>query len=180
MTSSFIMTGLLPQSFACLSRANIRHLVIFLSASKMMRILFVFLLIATGQAWAGKQDVRVAYIPGLGEIMSLTQARHVKLWLAAQEQNWPLASYELDELKEGLDDAIKFHPRHKTVPQPLSKIIPALLNQPLSRIAQAIEAKDNLAFTQGYDKLTEACNTCHKTSGFGFITVNKPAPGVIR
>src|SRR5215471_18604761 len=43
------------------------------------------------------------YTPGLGEIMTFQQMRHVKLWLAGQAGNWPLASYELDELNEGFD-----------------------------------------------------------------------------
>src|ERR1700692_621005 len=46
------------------------------------------------------------YAPGLGEIMTLTQMRHLKLWLAGAAKNWELADYELDELKEGFDDAI--------------------------------------------------------------------------
>jgi hypothetical protein len=36
--------------------------------------------------------------PGLGEIMSANQMRHVKLWFAGEAGNWPLASYEVDEL----------------------------------------------------------------------------------
>src|SRR5262250_1588155 len=55
---------------------------------------------------AGKET----YASGLGEIMSLQQMRHLKLWLAGAAKNWPLADYELDELKEGFDDVIKFFP----------------------------------------------------------------------
>ena len=51
--------------------------------------------------------------PGLGEIMTLTQMRHAKLWFAGEAGNWPLASYELHELKEGFADAVKHHPTHK-------------------------------------------------------------------
>src|SRR6185436_10207658 len=50
------------------------------------------------------------YIPGFGEIMSLQQMRHTKLWLAGQAGNWPLAEYELEELGEGFDDVVKFYP----------------------------------------------------------------------
>src|SRR5215472_13838048 len=51
-----------------------------------------------------------AYAPGLGELMTFQQMRHTKLWLAGQARNWELAAYELDELEEGFDDIIKFHP----------------------------------------------------------------------
>jgi len=41
-----------------------------------------------------------AYTPGLGEIMTLQQMRHLKLWYAGQAGNWDLALYEVDELGE--------------------------------------------------------------------------------
>ena len=46
------------------------------------------------------------YVPGLGEIMSATQMRHLKLWYAGQAGNWPLAAYEVDELEEGFAAAL--------------------------------------------------------------------------
>ena len=45
--------------------------------------------------------------PGLGEIMSLQQMRHIKLWFAGNAANWPLADYEIDKLKDGFDDLDK-------------------------------------------------------------------------
>ena len=47
-----------------------------------------------------------AYTPGLGEIMSLQQMRHAKLYFAGQAENWDLAAYELDEIGEGFDDVL--------------------------------------------------------------------------
>jgi hypothetical protein len=57
-----------------------------------------------------------AYVPGLGEIMALQQMRHAKLWLAGRHGNWALADYELDELKEGFEDAVRLHPTQDSVP----------------------------------------------------------------
>src|SRR5215467_9530965 len=56
------------------------------------------------------EPAKETYASGLGEIMSLQQMRHLKLWFAGAAKNWPLADYELDELKEGFDDLIKFFP----------------------------------------------------------------------
>jgi hypothetical protein len=56
------------------------------------------------------------FVPGLGEIMSLQQLRHVKLWFAGQAGTWKLASYEVDELDEGFDDVVRLHPTHKDSP----------------------------------------------------------------
>ena len=40
------------------------------------------------------------YAPGLGEIMGGIQTHHAKLWYAGINDNWKLAQYEIDELKE--------------------------------------------------------------------------------
>src|SRR3954470_11597516 len=56
------------------------------------------------------------FTPGLGEIMTLQQMRHLKLWFAGQANNWPLAAYELDELKEGFEDIVKYFPVKDDVP----------------------------------------------------------------
>src|ERR1700691_1346991 len=45
--------------------------------------------------------------PGLGEIMTLQQLRHIKLWFAGHAGNWPLADYEIGELNEGFEDVTK-------------------------------------------------------------------------
>src|SRR5437667_12127930 len=82
-----------------------------------------------------------AYIPGLGEIMSLQQMRHVKLWLAGQAENWELAAYETDELSEGFDDIVKFHPTHKDSPVAPRDAIPRMMTQPLSDVRSAVGMK---------------------------------------
>src|ERR1043165_2607945 len=65
---------------------------------------------------AAQSEPTEPFTPGLGEIMTLQQMRHLKLWFAAQAGNWPLAGYELDELKEGFEDIVKYHPTKDDVP----------------------------------------------------------------
>jgi hypothetical protein len=113
--------------------------------------------------------------PGLGEIMTLNQMRHAKLWRAGEARNWKLADYELDELQEGLDDVVKFHPTHKDVPLPLSSLVPKIMTEPLSDVRHAVGAKDHEAFVVAYDKLTQACNACHQAAQFGFNVVKRPS-----
>jgi hypothetical protein len=114
------------------------------------------------------------YQPGLGELMSLQQLRHDKLWRAAREENWPLAAYELDELGEGFDDVVRFHPTHKDSPVKLSEIVPKIMARPLSLAREAIDAKDPHAFGEAFDALTGACNACHQATNFGFNVVRRP------
>lgn len=114
------------------------------------------------------------YVIGLGEIMGLTQMRHAKLWFAGQAGNWPLAAYELDELKEGFADAAHYHPHHKNVPEPLGRMIAEYTQEPLAELDTAVERQDKARFATAFDHLTQGCNACHEAAGFGFNVVQRP------
>src|SRR5262245_30139882 len=114
------------------------------------------------------------YTPGLGEIMTLQQMRHVKLWFAGEAGNWELAAYEVKELGEGFDDIVKFHPTHEDSPVAPKDAIPRMVNGPLSDLRGAVEKKDPKAFEQSYDAFTAACNNCHQATNFGFNVVQRP------
>ena len=116
-----------------------------------------------------------AYAPGLGEIMTLQQMRHTKLWLAGEARNWDLAAYEIKELQEGFDDVIKFHPTHEESPVAPKDAIPRMVPLPLSDLNAAVGRKDVKAFGEAYDSLTKACNDCHQATNFGFNVVQRPA-----
>ena len=116
-----------------------------------------------------------AFTPGLGEIMTLTQMRHAKLWLAEQAGNWPLAAYELDELREGMEDAATFHPTHKDAPLPIPALIDKIMTDPLRQLEKTIGARDKSGFVQAFDGVTEGCNSCHRATNFGFNVVTRPA-----
>lgn len=115
-----------------------------------------------------------AYVPGLGEIMTLTQMRHAKLWFAGEAENWPLADYELDEIEEGFADATRFHPTHKSAPSPLTVLVPEFIGPPLQELRTAVQDRDRASFERGFDALTAACNGCHRAAGFSFNVVTRP------
>ena len=111
---------------------------------------------------------------GLGEIMMTVQMRHGKLWFAAVNQNWDLAKYELDELKEAYEDVVNLYPTHKKVPQPLTTLVPTIITPALNRIEKTIDAKDSKEFVSAYDGLTAACNGCHEAASMGFNVIKRP------
>ncbi len=133
------------------------------------------LMLLAGFSSCRREPATPAFTPGLGEIMTLTQMRHAKLWLAGQAGNWPLATYELDELNEGMQDAATFHPTHKDAPLPIPALIDKMMKDPLLQLEKAIGAHDKSGFTQAFDALTEACNACHRATNFGFNVVTRPA-----
>src|SRR5215470_13247783 len=117
---------------------------------------------------AGKET----YSSGLGEIMSLQQMRHLKLWFAGAAKNWPLADYELDELKEGFDDLIKFFPVKDDMK--IGQMAGSTAVPVLPEVKSAIDARDGKKFAAAFDKLTAACNTCHQSTKHEFIVIRRP------
>ena len=111
--------------------------------------------------------------PGLGEIMTLQQMRHLKLWLAVQSGNWGLADYELDELKEGYEDITKYYPTKDDVP--VGTMAEAIIAKEVADLAKLIEAKDKKNLVSAFDRLTASCNACHQASKKDFIRIQRPA-----
>ena len=110
-------------------------------------------------------------MPGLGEFMAATQLRHAKLWFAGKARNWDLAAYEVDEIKEGLEDAIKQVPVHEGLP--VGDMITTILLPALDAVDKAVDAKNSAQFATAFDKLTLACNTCHAGAKKEFIRIQR-------
>ena len=102
------------------------------------------------------------YAPGFAEIMIMTQIRHAKLWLAGNARNWELADYQIDELKEGLEDVVSHFPVYKDMP--VGQMIEATIMAPIADVEAAIKAHDRAKFVSAFDKLTAACNSCHQSA----------------
>jgi hypothetical protein len=112
------------------------------------------------------------YTPGLGELMSANQMRHAKLWFAGQAGNWPLAAYELDELREGFADVLAYQPHFKG--KPIDKLLKPMTEPALAGLEAAIAAKDRARFEAAFDDLSHACSSCHQDLGYGFIAIQRP------
>ena len=112
------------------------------------------------------------YIPGLEQFMNVILIEHNKLWFAANARNWPLAAYELGEIKEVMGDVQEVVPTFKNLP--LDKMLDAVITKEIVALEKAIEAKDLRKFVAGYDKLNAACNACHKGTENGFVVIQRP------
>ena len=99
--------------------------------------------------------------------MVATQLGHFKVWYAGPVQNWPLANYELGQIRQAIADAKRVYANKGD-----SKM--AAMSEPTDELDQAIKAKDIDKFHKAYAKLTAACNACHEATGFGFIKIREP------
>ena len=118
------------------------------------------------------KEVSKAYVPGLEQFMNMILIEHNKLWFAGKSGNWPLADYELGEIKEIMGDVQDHVPTFKNLP--LADMLDAVIVKEIAALEKAIEAKDYKGFAAGYDKLTQACNACHQGTENGFVVIKRP------
>ena len=138
----------------------------------MKRIVVAAILLAASIMVTAAQPAKEPYEPGLGEFMTATQLRHAKLWFAGKQNNWDLAAYEIDEIKEGLEDAARLHPTFDGVP--VAAMIKTIIDPRMEELEKAMRAKSEAKFIVAFDELTSGCNICHAGANKPFIRIQRP------
>ena len=116
-----------------------------------------------------------AYHPELGEQMLSIQIRHARLWFAGEAQNWTLAAFELQEIKEAFDAVVEQNPEHAIFqPQRLADILPAMTKAPVAALRDAIDHSSKAQFEAAFDGLSAACTSCHRVAGNDFLVIQRP------
>jgi hypothetical protein len=103
--------------------------------------------------------------PHLSDIMVAQQMRHIKLWFAGDASNWPLADYELDQLKDGFDDVANLLG---------GDLAQQHVGATMSGLEKAIDAKNREEFVAAFDRLSAGCNACHRTLDHAFVVIERP------
>ena len=121
-----------------------------------------------------------AYHPELGEQMLGLQIRHARLWYAGAAQNWVLAAFELQEIKEAFDAVVEQNPDHAIFqPQRLADILPAMTKAPVMALRDAIDHGNRAEFEKTFDGLSAACTGCHKAAGNDFLVIQRPTAPIL-
>jgi hypothetical protein len=121
---------------------------------------------------AGPAGSTESFVPEIGETMMFQQLRHGKLWFAGQAGNWPLAEYEIKELREGFESVSKYYPTFNNVP--LAQMIDTIRDTNFAELDKAVAAHDRKQFARAFDGLTQACNACHQANDLKFIVIQRP------
>lgn len=108
------------------------------------------------------------YKPGFGEFMSSIQVHHNKLWFAGKNQNWKLAAFEIDEIKESLGD-IKEYCTDRLETKAIG-----MIDEPLQKVSHSIQQKNITEFESSYTALTSTCNSCHQATQHEFNVIIVP------
>jgi hypothetical protein len=148
--------------------------VIMLAAVTGLGTLGLFSAIGIAQEEPNRADLPPQpFAPQLNALMNLLiQPRHAKLGLAGKAENWILAGYEFNELKQGFNVVAREVPRYKGLP--VADLFDAAMKQPFAVIDFAIKAGDTRQFNESYGKITTGCNACHSTAGNPFIVIKAP------
>jgi hypothetical protein len=113
------------------------------------------------------------YRPSLADLMTAAiQPRHIKLGLAGQEKNWPLAAYQLGNLKGSFARTAQAWPTYRTTN--MADLIEATTAAPIEAVAAAIKAGDPGRFDEAYRQLTETCNACHQSTDNALVVIRVP------
>src|SRR5246127_2969606 len=110
---------------------------------------------------------RQTYTPSLAVVMGLIQVSHFKLWLAGNLRNWPLAEYQLSQMRASLHDCRVLFPN--VTDADTSAILGSAED-----FRDAIRTKDGVKFDAAFQKFTAECNNCHKGAGLEFIKIRVP------
>jgi hypothetical protein len=115
----------------------------------------------------------VPYTLTMGDMMNtLIQPRHAKLGLAGKAQNWPLAQYDLVEIRQAFAGIIKAQPTFMGLP--VQQLVDAALTQPMNAVDAAIKEENAQKFTAAYAQLTAGCNACHTALEHPFVVIKVP------
>ena len=123
--------------------------------------------LAVASAEEATKGAPTTYALSVGDVMTIVQLRHAKVWYAAKLENWPLAAYELDKLEESLRQVVSIRPD-------LSSGSGAEEMLSIDPVANAITAMDPSSFDAAFSGLTDACNACHAAAGLEFIAIRAP------
>lgn len=108
----------------------------------------------------------------LGEMMGQLHYYTVKLGLAVQHRNEPLAMFYMNEVNETFEDI-----KSKEIVQgtlKISDMFNELLSTSKDSLEMAIAKRDTANLERRYHALITSCNNCHRETNHAFIVIEEP------
>ena len=115
----------------------------------------------------GLLDTVRSMVPDQAHVMADVDYHFSNLWFAAQNANWPLATFYLDETKSHLNWAVRVRPKRRLSSGQeldLRAMLQGLENSSLAQLRAALEKRDPPAFAEAYRKTLAECYACHAAS----------------
>jgi cytochrome c553 len=118
-----------------------------------------------------------AMVPDQAAVMSHVGYHFSNLWVAVEQENWPLADFYLGETRNNVKWAVRAKPIRKTAAGQidLTAIAQAIDNAQFSDLKKAIAAKNKEETEKLYDQTLTACYACHKASEKPYLRPQRPS-----
>ncbi|MGB9067858.1 MAG: hypothetical protein WCC21_04760 [Candidatus Acidiferrales bacterium] len=111
-------------------------------------------------------------VPSQSHSMTDVGFQFSNLWFAGTRNNWPLATFFLNESRQHIRWTIRIRPIRKSPsgdPVDLEGIFDPIDGGVLVKLQQAIDKKDSVQFAAAYKETLAECYSCHKASGKPFL-----------
>lgn len=127
-----------------------------------------------GAPAAGGPPAVTEFKPSMSDLMNmLVQPRHIKLYYAGKSQNWTLAAFEVNELKNALARIGRTIPVYRKMS--VDTAVTSIIADKIKAVDAAIKAKDEAQFMTAYGETTQGCNACHQGLDHPFVKIKVPA-----
>jgi len=93
--------------------------------------------------------------------------RYQELYWAGVDSNWEYAGYQVKKIDLALENALERRPKRRASAGTL--FVPAL-----EQVEQAIALRKRTAFSEAFEKMSAACNSCHAAEGVASFYVEAP------
>jgi hypothetical protein len=106
--------------------------------------------------------------PGLGTVMMEYSYRFSNIYYAAEAGNWPLAEYQLKEMREIQEVGETTRPEK-------ADALKAFERSFLDPLGRTIDARDSSRFEASFNASIQGCDICHAAQKLPFIKYQLPS-----
>lgn len=114
-----------------------------------------------------KVDNLVKVMPGAANLMIEMGFRYQNLYWAARQGKWEFAEYQAEEMEGLVETLMITRPKR-------AKTAKAFLKTGFAALAPALKTRDARGFEAAFEKMRQACMTCHQQNEHAFITLPLP------
>jgi hypothetical protein len=116
-------------------------------------------------------------LPSQSHSMVDVEFQFANLWFAGKNQNWPLATFYLNETRSHLNWTVRLRPVRKLSnggDLDLRPILKGVEDGGIASIRAAIDKKDQAAFETAYKGMLNQCTACHEAAEKPFLRPQVP------
>ena len=114
-----------------------------------------------------KVEKLVGLMPGAANLMIEMGFRYQNLYWAAKQGKWAFAEYQVEEMESLVKTLMITRPKR-------AKTADVFLKTGFKHVEPALKARDLARFEAGFEKMRQACMTCHQQNEHAFITLPLP------